>query len=294
MTSRRKTLRFLLFYLMSILAFGLLYYGYWLFNMDSFMINEQFNARHFDADAEMYDKPGNLEDYRRQADSMKMLRKNTMDTLVIEQQKANSLKPIVVDLRKKHEDAQWKNVEVWKKKQVPDSLRNKLAAMDYGLETLKENTSNGSMIANMKMEKTRIELEIAKIEVRSSDYILSHLTLFQDSVLTRKMLAADSIYYGLMHHRIPDLNTGLSSIQYELGAIGYTVQTDVYRELNLLDFLLFSAANASTVTYGDITPNNRWMRFALFCQAVSCIILIAFLTENMLSDKNNGSGTTTP
>lgn len=285
MTIRQKTIRFLLIYFFSIIAFGLLYYSYWYFNTDSFVINEQFNTRHFDEDAEVYDQSANLEFYRKVADSMKVQRRNTLDTLSIEQRRMDSLAPIVKDLREKQENIQWKNIEVWRKAQIPDSLRKTLASVDYGLETIKENASNGLVIANLKIEKYQAEKKIAEIEVRSSDYILGHLVMFQDSALTRKMLEADSIYSELMYDRIPGLNVRLSTLKYELGAIGYRVQQSVYRELNLLDFFLFSASNASTVTYGDITPNDRWMRLALFCQAVICIVLIAFLTETLLSDK---------
>lgn len=275
--------RYLLIYFATILVFGTIYWGYWSLRPDSFIINEQFNLHPFSSKYVLGDNFNSLAYYQKKADSLR----NTIDSVNEELSKTiietDSLKPISRNIFSQHEKARWDSIERWKKAQIPDSLEKKLAGAKQSIDILKEHEkANELVISQLNVEKARIEYEIAKINLTSSDFILANLTYFQDTSLVRNFLHIDSILSANEYHIIPDLELKIRKIEHEIEQLKFDAIDSYSRRISFLDFLLFSAANSSTVTYGDITPNDTLVRIILFIQALFCIVLIALFIEVLI------------
>ena len=56
----------------------------------------------------------------------------------------------------------------------------------------------------------------------------------------------------------------------------------------LLDFFYYSICVSTTVSFGDIAPNNGWTRFLAIAELLLCVLLLAVLLDGVAKKVNNG------
>ncbi|RYE01997.1 MAG: two pore domain potassium channel family protein [Sphingobacteriales bacterium] len=279
--------RFIFIYLVVVFSFGFVYWVYWYFNPDSFVINEQFNLHPFSSKSVVGNSLNTLTYYQEKADSLRMTNDSIKKTINALIHQTDSIEPLSRKAYAKHEKVLWENVERWKGRQVPDLIKAKLESVAQAIEILKKDERiNGVTIAQLKVEKAKIEYEVAKINVVASDFLLKNLAIFQDTSLVKDFRFFDSIYSNNKFYIIPKLELESRGVENEIEQLRYDAIDSYSRRVSFLDFLLFSASNSSTVTYGDITPNDSFVRFILFIQAISCIVLMALFIESLAKRMN--------
>ena len=58
--------------------------------------------------------------------------------------------------------------------------------------------------------------------------------------------------------------------------------------VGFLDFLYYSICVSTTVSFGDIAPNNGWTRFLAIAELLLCVLLLAVLLDGVAKKVNNG------
>ena len=56
--------------------------------------------------------------------------------------------------------------------------------------------------------------------------------------------------------------------------------------VGFLDFVYYSFCVSTTVSFGDIAPNNGWTRFIAILELLSCIVLVHFILTGMTKKEN--------
>lgn len=274
-------IRFLISYIGIIFLFGLIYFFIWFFYPDSFVIDEQYNLHPFSSRSIMGEDAISLTYYQRKADSIRKNEGYLRTQIVIYKKIIDSLEPLKNDAYKRFEDKQWENADKWEKAQL-DSLTKKLRIIESAIEYTSGLSHAEVALAQLKVEKSAMDYEIAKVKVNAIDFVLSNLTMFQDSTLTNKMMTLDSLYSLNKYQLLPKAELALLKNQFDIDQLKFEALSSFSKRISFLDFLLFSASNSSTVTYGDVIPNSNLVRIILFIQAISCIFLIALGTDKVL------------
>lgn len=250
---------------------------------DSFIIEEQLNVHPFSSENILGPQKGNLVFYQDITDSLRL--NNLKNKIEIKKfnKVVDSLWPLVNKASREHEDAIFKNAEIWKRKQVPNELIKKLHKINENINALETYNGNDLKIANLNVERTKTEYEISIINLKSSNYVLENFIKFQDPTIRQEISKLDSLYTLYKYKLIPQKDNEISKFNNEMYELRFQRLNNLRKRISYLDFLLFSASNSSTVTYGEIVPNDNSSRLTLFIQAVFCIILITLLTDSIIN-----------
>lgn len=276
-------IKWLLIYLLSIFLFGWMYCFLWLYSPDSFVFTDQYNLHPFSSKGIDFDEYKNLQYYSKQVDSLRKKIIIKTNELNAKKKLRDSINFLQTKTRNIFEGKRRDSIEAWRKRQVPQALKDSINILTKIIKRYKENGVNDRYtLAKFGLELSKKELELATIEVESSDFILKNLLFFSDSLLLPKLITLDTVYNQLEYHVIPDLELEINKLEYDIEHMDYNLLNEYYYRINFMDFLLFSASNASTVTYGDIIPNSTLARILTFMQALICICLIAFFTDALL------------
>lgn len=220
--------------------------------------------------------------YQQKLDSLRITNKFLKEDLEKYIILTDSIEPISKDAYLKHEKARWENIEEWKLKQVPDSIKEKLEEIEQSIIFFSKNEKGNELrIANLRVEEAKLNYELSKINVEISDYILKNLVFFQNDSLVLSFTYLDSLLTNYKYYVIPDINEKIRKHEYEIVQLKFEALNNFQKRISILDFLLFSASNSSTITYGDIIPNSFFVKITLFLQAIFCIILLGLLVSKI-------------
>lgn len=270
--------KYIIIYISSIFLFGLTYWLSFIFNPDSFIFHEQTNLHPFSSDIILGEEMNSLAFYQKKMDSLRVQNESLKKSLLEYIQLTDSITPISKEAYRKHEKAQWKNIEEWKSKQIPDSIKEKLKSIKHKIKILEENKGECELeIANLKIEQARLDYRLAEIEVILCDSVLRNLTLFQNDSLVSNFLHLDSMVVKYKFDSIPHLNVEIRKCEYQIENLRFDALNNFTKRISILDFFLFSASNSTAITYGDIIPNSIFVKIILFTQALFCIVLLGML-----------------
>jgi hypothetical protein len=273
MAHRYKTLLlFLAVYIGQIASFGFIYWVYFFFNPDAFVIPEEFNLHPFSSEIIIGETGTSLATFQKKADSLRILQQLTEKDLYRTIKLSDSLQLIADHFGKIYQDSVWQKFGKWQHQYIPDSLREKLAAIDTIMNYLSDTSS--SYASGLKVERAKLQYQLTQLTEYTSDYLLLHVHSFDNPALRRSYEKFDSVYKQV-DSSIVSKNVNVMRQEKKIQNLKFKARNYYSRRIIFLDFLLFSASNSSTVTYGEIIPNDSWIRFFLFLQAISCIILIA-------------------
>lgn len=155
-------------------------------------------------------------------------------------------------------------------KQRLDSLRQLMAVMD----------STVFIEKGLLIEEAHLELDYAIENKRVTDYISENM---------RNMIPpGDRDLMDEYSSKIVACSVRKSSLEYERNDIARTFREDVNQfhrnrssSVNLLDFLYYSVCVSTTVSFGDIAPNNGLTRFLAVLELLSCIVLVSFILKGI-------------
>jgi len=276
-------LKYLLIYIVSIFIFGIMYWLFWIFHPDAFMFNEQFNLNPFSSKEIAGKTDVNIKYYQTKVDSLRSLinlKRDSLDKLTL---LSDSLTPIADKVYKEFEEARWKNVHDWEIKQYPDTLLANLTAIKQIIKSYEEKNTDpyGLVLSQLNLYIVKLKYDSLLIAIKTNDFILNNLSYFSDPILLDDYESIDSLLYKYQT-TIPKTKTDILKIENQIEELKYESLRNLSKRISFLDFILFSASNSSTVTYGEIVPNHNAMRLTLFFQALFCIIIIALGTNKII------------
>ncbi len=190
------------------------------------------------------------------------------------QRKEESLRSVAVD----HRDS---NVNAYLEKAMRpyihqlDSLDQVITGMD----------STKAIYDGLLIEKTQLEVDYAVKNKEVLDYVFRNLQLFiplEDRDLLNDY--SSKIVSGTVEKNSLELERFelVRSIRKSVSSFHDNRRSSV----GFLDFLYYSFCVSTTVSFGDIAPNNGWTRFIAILELLSCIVLVHFILTGLTKKGN--------
>lgn len=169
----------------------------------------------------------------------------------------------------------YRKVALQKYEQALDSLSQVMARMDSS-----EFVENG-----MLLKKANLEYEYAVENKKVLDHISENLW-GSFSSQTHELLADCS-------SEIENCSRSISSLEFERKNLVRSIRDEVNRfhlnrstSVTFLDFLYYSICVSTTVSFGDIAPNNGWTRLLAVVELLSCLVLVSFVVNGITMRKS--------
>ena len=281
MRTTKPLLKYIIIYLTVIFVFGTIYWAYWYLHPDSFIINDQFNLQPFSSPKIQGSETKDLRFFQHKTDSIRNLIKENEARLPLLLATSDSLAILAKVASDKNQRLMWDRANSLEVAQVPDSMTRRAQALSTAIEVYGSSPGNDLARAKLSLEKAELEYRIGVIKARAGQYVLDHLASFVDSVISKDASRIDSLWAIYEFKKVPEAEQLRNVLNYELQQLKFEALNTWSKRLSYLDFILFSASNATTVTYGEMMPNDVWMRLLLIVQAIVCIILIAVFIERI-------------
>jgi|GEM_PF-6768369 len=293
-TRIKKTGKYIFCYLIIVSVFALINWGVFCFDTTSFLVSEQMN-KHL-ARYDLVSKEFNLASFHAEAKdlmpvsvdgfvggiSTKLMRLSEVnDSILVHgrqidslQRKEESLRSVAVD----HRDS---NVNAYLEKAMRpyihqlDSLDQVITGMD----------STKAIYDGLLIEKTQLEVDYAVKNKEVLDYVFRNLQLFiplEDRDLLNDY--SSKIVSGTVEKNSLELERFelVRSIRKSVSSFHDNRRSSV----GFLDFLYYSFCVSTTVSFGDIAPNNGWTRFIAILELLSCIVLVHFILTGLTKKGN--------
>lgn len=160
-------------------------------------------------------------------------------------------------------------------KQRLDSLNQVMAGVD----------STELFARGLLIEKANLELEYAFKNKSVIDYITDHTRSFIPEQDLNSLDEHSSNYDSLAVKQ--------SSFKQEQRELirNIRAETNLFHRsrsasVSFLDFLYYSICVSTTVSFGDIVPNNGWTRFLAIAELLACILLLNWILTGIAKRKD--------
>lgn len=286
--------KYIFCYLIIVSVFALINWGVFCFDTTSFLVSEQMN-KHL-ARYDLVSKEFNLASFHAEAKdlmpvsvdgfvggiSTKLMRLSEVnDSILVHGRQIDSLQRKEESLRLvavAHRDS---NVNAYLEKAMRpyihqlDSLEQIITGMD----------STKAIYDGLLIEKTQLEVDYAVKNKEVLDYVFRNLQLFIP--LEERDLLND------YSSKIVSSTVEKNSLELERYELVRSIRMSVYTfhdnrrsSIGFLDFLYYSFCVSTTVSFGDIAPNNGWTRLIAILELLSCIVLVHFILTGLTKKGN--------
>ena len=202
------------------------------------------------------------------------------------------------ELKKKDEidykaiqDLQWKQEEEFLSKRTK-AFDEKIKSLSASLNSMldlegvddKEKLSSSMKIqyVNMIAEISQAKIEEIRAELSARDYILKHLSEFQQSQ-EQQDYAIRSRKVAQMEKEVNEEKQQIWAKRAEFLDALSRYRTKSVEALTYWDFIYFSVGAATTAGFGDIAPNHKLVRMIVCAQVLASIIFVGVLINNLAS-----------
>lgn len=292
---RHRVLTMISIYLMVVLFFSVVNWLIFLRNSTSFLISEQLNKH-----LERYDfleTTIDLAQYHRDA-------KDEMPITINEF--AEMIRPVFDNLEAINDSLEEKTRLYKRDSLILDSL-NAIAieSRKEAIKTMKDNSlakiqwSIDSLIAFMTgkdstemiiqgklVELANLQYEYAKKNAQVQSYISTHYGgLIPDSLSLQI-----SYHYGNYVRvilEIVDLEDARRSVISKIRDSNMAFHNNRMESVGFMDFIYYSICVSTTVSFGDIAPNDGKTRFVAVSELLICIILLARILDGIKKRKDS-------
>jgi len=278
--------RIIIGYAASIIFFGFIYWIFWFFKPDSFIFNEEFNLHPISSTKIIGDTNINLKNIQTKADSLRKQSAFYSKKIYQNQRKSDSLKQILIYKGDLVEKKTTKNINEWRVAQRDSTLLRKKELLQKKIEELKKTYNNNLTKSQLELELAKLELDISKKETNSLEYITENFDFFIDQNLSKDITKTDSLYSLLEFKELPKLQSKKEKIDFSIENMRSELLNKSMDRITLIDFLLFSASNSTTITFGEMTPNSLTMKILLLIQGFICLFIVAIFGDKLINKIN--------
>lgn len=292
---RHRVLTMISIYLMVVLFFSVVNWLIFLRNSTSFLISEQLNKH-----IERYDflkTTIDLAQYHRDA-------KDEMPITINEF--AETIRPVFDNLEAINDSLEEKTRKYKRDSLILDSL-NAIAIENRkeAIKTIKEKSlakiqrSIDSLIAYMTgkdstemiiqgklVELANLQYEYAKKNAQVQSYINTHY----GGLISDSLSFQISYHYGnyvRMILEIVDLEDARRSVISKIRDSNMAFHNNRMESVGFMDFIYYSICVSTTVSFGDIAPNDGKTRFVAVLELLICIILLARILDRIKKRKDS-------
>lgn len=148
------------------------------------------------------------------------------------------------------------------------------------------------LIINGKyVELAHLKYEYAKKNAEIQDYIIRHFGNFIPDTLFKELTYLNQKGIQLSNV-IQDIENSRRSISSKIKKSVNLFHQNRQESVSFWDFLYYSICVSTTVSFGDIAPNNGWTRFTAILELLSCLILVGVIIDkvNKKINRNHTAG----
>ncbi len=285
-TSKKLFFKSFAWYLAIVLSFATIYWVMFKFNSTSFTLSDQFN-KHLDTyflnpdidlskihhDAK-YTIPIKIDDFCSSINPDFIRLKTINDSLdrnIMLNDKCES------DINKLN-----KIVDEIRTDSVSKFKESKLHIYQHRIDSLKriiEGNDRTEMIINRKfVELAKLEQEYAEQSAKISSYVVEKWgTFLPDSISDRITILHEE--YMMLNNQKTILEDARRKVSSKIRDSIISFHQNRHDSVNYWDFLYYSICVSTTVSFGDIAPNNEETRIVSILELLTCIILIGYIVS---------------
>jgi len=299
-TFKRKAIITLSAYIGVIIIFSVIYWRIWIYNSDSFLINNEINESPSEA-IRAYLRSGNKSslgksDVASNLQEIMKLFRNDIDTLELQKKDAINLSERIAKYERAIKGLREKNLKI--------SLENKAAEINKEIESLEEKRKWFDNFNKDYLEaKKGINIQIAPEILEQINFsriainqaiLQKELWMFDKEEVKQALALFDKETIHDLQKTIKDKSDNLERfrvLEDKIAQFNTVLQKEsdnIYKnrteKLGYIDFLYFSVITSTTTGYGDIVPNRTLVRVFVMIQLFVSLILfglfLAWLTES--------------
>lgn len=285
----KKTWIYIFGYIIIVLSSACINWGVFCLDTTSFLISEQmnrhlkrydlvsgeFNLAEFHASTKDL-KPVSLDGFVGAISSRLARLSEVNDDLLVYERQIESLQKqedslhLVVGAHRDSNVVAYFEVAMRPFKHQLDSIDQVMAGMD----------STEIILRGLLVEKAKLTVSYAVKNKEEYDYVLRNLQLFIPE--HEKELLNDCSSKIIIN------TIEKNSLEQERFRLVRNIRESVSKfhenrrsSVGLLDFLYYSICVSTTVSFGDIAPNNGLTRFIAIMELLSCIVLVSFILSGL-------------
>lgn len=285
-TSKKLFFKSFAWYLAIVLSFATIYWVMFKFNSTSFTLSDQFN-KHLDTyflnpdidlskihhDAK-YTIPIKIDDFCSSINPDFIRLKTINDSLDRNIMLNDKCESDINELNKIVDEIRTDSVSKFKE--------SKLHIYQHRIDSLKriiEGNDRTEMIINRKfVELAKLEQEYAEQSAKISSYVVEKWgTFLPDSISDRITILHEE--YMMLNNQKTILEDARRKVSSKIRDSIISFHQNRHDSVNYWDFLYYSICVSTTVSFGDIAPNNEETRIVSILELLTCIILIGYIVS---------------
>ena len=143
-----------------------------------------------------------------------------------------------------------------------------------------ERDSTQMILDGHYVKLAQLEFELAKKDAEVSTIILENYGHFVPDTLISRILFLNQnhvILTAKIEHIESSRRVIISKIRDSINKFHYNRSNSV----SFLDFLYYSICISTTVSFGDIAPNNTWTRALAVFELLLCLVIVGIIVESI-------------
>ncbi len=294
--------KIILRYIFSVIIFSCIYYFLWFYNPDYFIVDVEYNkqplARIRDlvsgdmkpSKKSLYSKQYSLGNLSESVDVLENELYIVRDSISLIEKKetgnrhaVDSLSQIVRNDQQQRFDSLL-NARLSPYLAMIDSLQKEIEKSEQKLTLLDsayEKMETESSLARLKYNKSLIELKLSE-----DRYKMLNFYLYNSQIYINDSLYADfKKFYDLTSQLLSTkMNLWLSegNIRSKMYSLWGEVYKYRYPSIDYFDCLYFSLTLSTTVNFGDIIPNNTFVRLIVIIQIIISFVFLGIIIDTII------------
>ena len=161
------------------------------------------------------------------------------------------------------------------------------ARLDSINELIAANDSIQMIRMGKYTERAHYEIEYADRMQQVSKYVLNHYGSFIPEEMSSQI---GNFNHGVirLEYEVDNLKIQERFLTHGIRDLISSFHHNRLESVGLLDFFYYSICVSTTVSFGDIAPNNGWTRFLAIAELLLCMLLLAVLLDRVAKKVNKG------
>lgn len=154
------------------------------------------------------------------------------------------------------------------------------ARLDSINELIAANDSIRMIRMGKYIERAHYEIEYADRMQQVSKYVLDHYGSFIPEEMSSQI---ENFNLGVirLECEVDNLKIQERFLSHGIRDLISSFHNNRHESVGLLDFFYYSICVSTTVSFGDIAPNNGWTRFLAIVELLVCVCLLAILLDGL-------------
>lgn len=141
------------------------------------------------------------------------------------------------------------------------------------------------IIQGKYVELAHLKYEYAKKNAEILDYVIRHFGSFIPDSLSKELARLNQEWIQLSN-KIQNLENSRRTISSRIKKSVNLFHQNRRDTVSFWDFLYYSICVSTTVSFGDIAPNDGWSRFLAIAEILSCMVLLGILLDRVIKKVN--------